>query len=157
MNYEEIGEIRTFWPVFLPTTTTTTTTTINISFINNSTTLKMDKRVLFMAFVFTMVFHFNWKFIVLKENKLLKMFFQTLFSNTLFTYIILAQYNIIIVYFLSSSKSKKSEAGKKIKLEKKVNYEFGKRRVLIWNNYSNNYVILSSSNFLLQKKDIGVE
>ena len=113
MNYEEIGEIRTFWPVFLPTTTTTTTTTttatttttINISFINNSTTLKMDKRILFMAFVFTMVFHFNWKFIVLKENKLLKMFFQTLFFKHIIYIYYLGQYNIIIVYFLSSPKS----------------------------------------------------
>ena len=70
------------------TTTATTTTTINISFINNSTTLKMDKRILFMAFVFTMVFHFNWKFIVLKENKLLKMFFQTLFFQTHYLHIL---------------------------------------------------------------------
>ena len=40
-------------------TTTKETTTIPINFINNTTSLKTDKRVMFMAFVFTMLFHFN--------------------------------------------------------------------------------------------------
>ena len=40
-------------------TTTKETTTIPINFINNTTSLKTDKRVIFFAFVFTMLFHFN--------------------------------------------------------------------------------------------------
>jgi len=65
MNYEEEEK-----KVTTTTTTTTTTattrgtttketTTIPINFINNTTSLKTDKHVIFMAFVFTMLFHFN--------------------------------------------------------------------------------------------------
>jgi len=65
MNYEEEEK-----KVTTTTTTTTTTattrgtttketTTIPINFINNTTSLKTDKHVIFFAFVFTMLFHFN--------------------------------------------------------------------------------------------------
>ena len=66
MNYEEEEKKVTTTTTTTTTTTATTTatttketTTININFINNTTSLKTDNRVMFMAFVFTMLFHFN--------------------------------------------------------------------------------------------------